>query len=155
MAARAGMAPVLLGTSAVAVAYASAFLPGGAPGWGAWAMVLGIASLSVGLMMLGASRQGRPLGVLVWPLAFTFVALVGCFGVALALPATEVAGARLWGGLPARTALILYGIGALPALVLPLVYARTFRTMTLDSADIERIRAARRATESTASAGNP
>lgn len=153
MANRAGMAPVVVGTCAVAVAYASAFLPGGAPAWGAWAMVLGIALLSVGLMLLGASRRGRRLGVLVWPLAFTFVVLVGCFGIALALPPTEAPGARLWGGLPGRVALILYGVGVLPALVLPLIYARTFRSVTLDSADIERIRAARRAAESASPAG--
>lgn len=145
MAARAGIAPVMLGTSAVTLAYASAFLPGGVPRWGAWAMVLGIALLFVGLMILGASRRGRSLGVLVWPLAFTFVVLVGCFGAVLLFPPAEAPGAKLWLGLPARTALILYGVGALPALILPLAYARTFRAMTLDSADIERIRAARRA----------
>ena len=147
MAARAGIAPVMLGTSAVTLAYASAFLPGGAPRWGAWAMVLGIALLFVGLMILGASRRGRPLGVLVWPLAFTFVVLVGCFGAALLLPPAAGPGAKLWLGLPVGTGLILYGVGALPALVLPFVYAATFRGTTLDRADIERIRAARRAAE--------
>lgn len=154
MAARIGMAAVGLGTTAVACAYASAFLPGGAPAWGAWSMVLGIALLSVGLMTMGASRKGRSLGVLVWPLAFTFVVIVVSLGFALILPATEAPGARLWGGLPARAALILYGIGVLPAVVLPFAYAWTFRAMTLDSADIERIRAARRAAESAAPGGD-
>ena len=148
MAAPAGITPVVIGTSAVAVAYASAFLPGGAPLWGAGAMVLGIALLSVGLMMLGASRRGRPLGALVWPLAFTFVVLMVGLGASLMLPASEGPGMRLWGGLPPRVALILYGVGVLPAFVLPLAYARTFRAMTLDSTDIERIRAARRDAES-------
>lgn len=147
MPARAGMVPVTVGTAAVAVAYASAFLPGDAPLWAAWVMIVGIALLLVGLMALGAARPGRSLGSLVWPLGFTFVVLVACFGLALGLPATEAPGARLWGGLPIRAALVLYGVGLLPALVLPFVYARTFSAMTLDSADIERIRAARKATE--------
>jgi hypothetical protein len=38
---------------------------------------------------------------------------------------------------------VLYGVGLLPVLVLPLAYAFTFREMTLDAADLERIRAAR------------
>jgi len=140
---RAGMATVGLGTALVAAAYGSAFLPGGAPRWAAWFMIVGIALLSVGLMFLGAARRGRPLGLLLSALAFTFVVLVAGFGFALVLPATGPAGVRLWGGLPIRAAVVLYGIGLLPGLVLPLVYARTFATLTLDQEDVDRIRAAR------------
>ena len=137
------MAIVGLGTALVAAAYASAFLPGGVPRWAVWSMILGIALLSVGLMFLGAARRGRPLGALLSALAFTFVVLVAGFGLALMLPAAGPASVRLWGGLPIRAAVVLYGVGLLPALVLPLVYARTFSALTLDQEDIDRIRAAR------------
>jgi hypothetical protein len=46
----------------------------------------------------------------------------------------------LWLGLPAATAIVVYGVGILPVLVLPLVYAWTFDDRTLSSEDIERIK---------------
>jgi hypothetical protein len=140
MAARSGLMAVVFGTLAAAVAYAAAFLPGGAPPWAAWAMEIGIAASCVGLMALGAARPGRRLGVLMVPLIFTFVVLVAGFGLALALPGREGVASRLWAGLPVRAAIILYGIGILPMLVLPLSYALTFRQMTLTAEDVERIR---------------
>jgi hypothetical protein len=154
MAARSGLTAVVVGTLAAAAAYASAFLPGGSPRWAPWAMQIGIALLSVGLMALGAARPGRRLGVLWVPLIFTFVVLVVGFGLALALPGDEGTPTRLWGGLPARAAIILYGIGILPMLVLPLAYALTFRQMTLTAEDVERIRAVgARRTETTGEGG--
>lgn len=144
MAPRRGLSLVIAGTVAVAAAYASAFLPGGAPGWGPWSMVIGIALICTGAMALGAARPGRRLGAMVWALAFVFAVLVGCFGFALAMPATEAPGTPLLLGLPVRAAVVIYGIGWLPAVVLPVVYARTFRLLTLDESDIERIREARR-----------
>jgi hypothetical protein len=143
MAPRRGLTPVVLGTMAVAAAYASAFLPGGTPRWSPWSMVIGIALMCTGSMALGAARPGRRLGPMVWALGFAFVVLVACFGTALALPSTEGPGSRLLLGLPLRAALVIYGIGFLPAIVLPAVYALTFRQSTLDDADLERIRAAR------------
>ena len=140
MAARTGLASLVLGTVAAAAAYLSAFLPGDPPLWGALAMVLGIALMSVGSMALGAARAGRPLGRLAWALALTFAILVLCFGLALLLPPGGDRG--LWAGLPRRAALVLYGVGLLPAFFLPLAYAVTFRERTLDASDIERIRAA-------------
>lgn len=141
--ARRGLAPVVLGTLAVAAAYASAFLPGGAPPWAPWSMVVGIALTCTGSMALGAARPGRPLGPMAWALGFAFVVLVGCFGAVLLLPAGEGPGSRLVLGLPLRAALVIYGVGWLPVLVLPVVYARTFQQQTLDQADLDRIRAAR------------
>jgi O-antigen/teichoic acid export membrane protein len=143
MAARIGLASLVLGTVAAAAAYLSAFLPGDPPLWGALAMVLGIALMSVGSMALGAARAGRPLGRLAWALALTFVILLLCFGLALLLPPGGDRGAGLWAGLPRRAALVLYGVGVLPACFLPLAYAMTFGERTLDAGDIERIRAAR------------
>ena len=140
---RPGVVLVMAGVLAVAAAYASAFASGGPPPWAPWAMVTGTALQCVGFMALGAARPGRGIGPLMFPLGFTFVVLVAGFGVALGLPGGEGAAEGLWAGLPVRAAVVLYGVGLLPVLVLPLAYALTFRELTLDAAALERIRAAR------------
>jgi hypothetical protein len=132
-------------TCCIALAYASAFVPGGTR-WGAWSMVLGLATMVVALMMLGIQRKGRGVGRLALPLAFTFVAIVAGFGAALLLPA-EQPGAALLLGLPLRAALVLYGVGLLPIIVLPLAYALTFDAMTLSEDDLARVRALGKAHE--------
>jgi hypothetical protein len=142
-----GLGVVVAGTVAVLLAYGAAFLPGGAPLWAPWSMILGIALLCVGIMALGATRPGRSTGPLWIFLAFTFVVVVGCFGLALWLPGALGPGTRLFGGLPIPTAMVVYGVGLLPALVLPLGYALTFERYTLDAADLERIRDERKAGE--------
>jgi len=43
--------------------------------------------------------------------------------------------------LPARAAVVIYGIGLLPIVVLPVAYALTFETQTLSAEDVERVRA--------------
>jgi hypothetical protein len=48
---------------------------------------------------------------------------------------------KLWLGLPARAAVVIYGIGLLPIVVLPVAYALTFDTQTLSADDVERVRA--------------
>ena len=144
MAARRGLRLVVAGTAGVALAYAAAFFPGAAAArWSPWAMTVGIGLLCIGFMVLGATRPGRSLGPLWIPIGFTFFVLVAGLGLALALPGAEGPTTRLVAGLPPRAAVVLYGVGLLPALVLPLGYALTFKRFTLDAADIERIRAAR------------
>ena len=139
------MIAIVLSTLALAVAYGSAWLPGGAPAWASWLFVLGIAGLMVSMMWLGARRPGRGVGRLVLPFAFVFLVLVGGFGLVLLLPPADPADPVLWLGLPPRAAIVLYGIGLLPVLVLPVAYAMTFDELTLSEADLERVRAARRA----------
>lgn len=136
---RIAIGATIFATCCIALAYASAFVPGGAA-WGAWCMVIGLATMVVSLMSLGVLRKGRGIGTLALPLAFTFVVIVAGFGAALMLPA-EGAGARLLLGLPLRAALVLYGVGLLPILVLPLAYALTFDAMTLSEEDLARVRA--------------
>ena len=93
-------------------------------------------------MVLGASRNGRGIGKLVAPfVAMFFVLLIG-FGAALAM-SPESAASRLWLGLPARAAVIIYGVGVLPLFVLPIAYALTFESLTLTEADLERVRLAK------------
>jgi len=43
--------------------------------------------------------------------------------------------------LPARAAIVIYGVGLLPIVVLPIAYALTFETQTLSAEDVERVRA--------------
>lgn len=93
---------------------------------GAWGMAAALALLLPGTMALGAPRdgwRGRAVRLALWGTGLLFA---GAFGLALALPATEGTGAALFLGLPLRAALVVYGAGALPMLVLPLLHAWAF-----------------------------
>jgi len=126
--------------SAIAIGYASAFAKAGAPIWASWLLAIGIPAAFGAIMALGATRGDRGLGALKLPLLFVFLVLASGFCLALALPASEGSGARLLLGLPARAAIIIYGIGLLPIVVLPVAYAITFDTQTLSEDDIARVR---------------
>jgi hypothetical protein len=139
---RLSLLTLFISTLAIAAAYASAFLPGGSPGWAPWAMALGTAAMMVAATALGAARPAG-LGVLKVPFAITFLILIGGFGLALALP-EEAPGTALILGLPLRAAVVLLGVGLLPLLVLPVAYALTFDAMTLSDADLDRVRRAAR-----------
>ncbi len=126
--------------SAIAVAYASAFLPGGAPGWAPWLLALGIPFSLGAIMILGAARGRHGVGPLRIPFAFVIVTLAIGFGAALVLPPSESSASTLWLGLPLRAAIVIYGIGLFPIIVLPVAYALTFESQTLTADDIERVR---------------
>lgn len=138
MAKRLALGTVFLSTLLIAAAYASAFLPGGTPGWAPWALAIGTAAMLVGMMALGAAKKGR-IGKLVVPFAFVFLVLAGGFGLVLALPATDPANPELWLGLPPRAAVILYGIGLLPLFAVPIAYALTFEDQALNADDLMRL----------------
>lgn len=125
---------------AIGMGYASAFLAGGAPGWAPWLLALGIPVASVAIMVMGAVREGGKLGSLVIPFVMVLVLLASGFCLALALPATESSESRLVLGLPLRAAIIIYGVGLIPVVVLPFAYALTFETQTLSREDVERVR---------------
>jgi hypothetical protein len=127
-------------TIAIAVGYASAFMKGGTPVWGPWMLALGIPAALGGIMVLGAARERGGVGRLAIPFAFVIATLVIGFGLALGLPANEGADSNLWLGLPARAAIVVYGIGLMPVIVLPVAYALTFETQTLRSEDVEIVR---------------
>jgi hypothetical protein len=91
-------------------------------------------------MILGATRGSRGIGSLTIPFLFVFIVLAGGFCLALALPANEASGSSLLLGLPLRAAIVIYGVGLLPIFVLPVAYALTFDTQTLNESDIERVR---------------
>ena len=142
---RTAVAGLVAATSAIAAAYASAFSPGGAPRWAAWAMALGVPLALVSVMVLGAARRGRLSGRLLAAFLFVGALLAAGFGIALALPGGLGAAEPLLLGLPRRAAIVVYGIGLLPTLVLPVAYALTFDAQTLREEDLEQVRAMGRA----------
>lgn len=131
---------LIASTVLVVAAYALAFLPGGATKVSAFLMAVGIATMAVSLMTLGAVREGEKLGGLKWAFAFVFVVFVGGFTAALVLPDNDSAVSRLFLGLPLRAAIMIYGIGFLPVFVLPFVYASYFEKRTLKPEDLEAIK---------------
>jgi hypothetical protein len=137
---RAALVALVAGILAIALGYAAAFFPGGAPPWAPWLLALGIPIALGAIMILGAARGRRGIGPLKYPFAFVVAVLAIGFCAALALPATESALSRLWLGLPARAAIVIYGIGLLPIIVLPVAYALTFEAQTLSAEDVKRVR---------------
>jgi hypothetical protein len=131
-------------TTLIALAYAAAFLPGGAPRWAAISVALGTSGAYVSILVLGAARADRGIGRLGWVFGFLFALLSAAFTLVFTMP-SEGASAPLWLGLPPRAAIVLYGIGILPLFVLPIAYALTFDTRTLSDEDIRRVREAGRA----------
>jgi hypothetical protein len=137
---RAALVTLFAGIAAIALGYAAAFTPHGTPSWAPWLLALGIPAALGAIMILGATRGDRGVGPLKIPFAFVILMLVIGFGAALALPATEGPLSTLWLGLPARAAIVIYGVGLLPIFVLPIAYALTFETQTLSAEDLEKVR---------------
>jgi hypothetical protein len=142
---RVSLGALIVGILAIAIGYAAAFLPGGTPSWAPWLLAVGIPVALGAIMILGAARGRMGIGPLKYPFAFVVAVLVVGFCAALALPATESPLSKLWLGLPARAAIVIYGIGLLPIIVLPVAYALTFETQTLRAEDVERVRELARA----------
>jgi hypothetical protein len=138
---------------AIAITFAGALLGGEAPRWAPWLFMLAIATALIAIMIVGASsatRDGRAgIGRLWIPFGCAFLILAVGFGLALALPA-ETADSPLLFGLPLRAAIIMYGVGLLPAFIVPVAYAVTFERHTLSREDLERVRAMRAVNEARA-----
>lgn len=144
---RAARFALVMSLAGIAVAYGAAFLPRGAPVWAPWLLAIGI-PISIGaIMILGATRGRSGVGPLKLPFAFVVVTLAASFCGALLLPPTENPGSELWLGLPTRAAIIIYGIGLFPTILLPIAYALTFESQTLTAGDIERVRSLAREIE--------
>ncbi len=139
---RFALAALVLSCTAIAGAYLSAFLPGGAPPLAAWGMALGAAGALASIMALGAARGGKLRPIALVACVLTFLVVGGAFALALVLPANEGKDAVIVLGFPLRTAIVLYGVGIVPILFLPAMYAASFDADTLSDADLERVRRA-------------
>jgi hypothetical protein len=151
---RAALMALVAGILAIAIAYAAAFVRAGTPAWAPWLLALGIPISLGAIVILGAARGRNGIGPLKLPILFVVAVLVIGFCAALALPATESPLSKLWLGLPARAAIVIYGIGLLPIVVLPVAYALTFDSQTLSADDVERVRALARENEVRVSLAN-
>lgn len=123
----------------LAGSYASAFLPGGAPAFVPWVFATATAGSMIAVLLLGVARRGLRLGILGWVFAFCFLCVAGGFWLALAAEPVR-AGATFWAGLPKGAATILFVVGLLPMVVLPMAYALTFDDVTLNDAELEALR---------------
>ena len=144
---RVALIALFVSIAAIALGYGAAFTRSGTPQWAPWMLALGIPVAIGAIMILGAVRANRGIGALKYPFALVILILVIGFGAALALPSTDGPLSRLWLGLPARAAIVIYGVGLLPILILPVAYAMTFEEMTLSAEDLERVRAIARENE--------
>ncbi len=137
---RAAIAVLFVSIAAIGIAYVLALATRGASAWAPWIAAIAIPSSLTAIMILGAVRGDRGIGRLKMPFLFVALILIAGFVAALALPATEDPGSDLVLGLPLRAAIVIYGIGLLPIIVLPVAYALTFETQTLSAEDVERVR---------------
>jgi len=135
---QAALAAIVLSTLAIGIAYASAYATGGPPPWAGWLFAAGVTGALVATLALGAMRRDRGLGRLVAPFVLMTVMIGAGFIAVFALPDLG-ANEPLLLGLPRRAAIVLYGIGLLPTLVLPVAYALTFADQTLRPEDLERV----------------
>jgi cytochrome c biogenesis protein CcdA len=135
---RGALLVIFLSMVVIGLGYASAYLPGGVPKFATYAFAIATASMSTAVLVLGAARKRTSLGGL-W-FVFGFIFLVLAFGFAAALSQTTVNSARLWLGLPAGAATILYVVGLAPMAVLPVAYALTFEKTTLSDAELIELR---------------
>lgn len=141
---RVALGVLVVSTLAIGGAYASAFMTGGVPRWAGPLFAAGVTGALVATLALGAMRRDRGLGKLAWPFVIVTLLLGAGFAAVFALPELGAAEPLLL-GLPRRAAIVLYGIGLLPTLVLPVAYALTFEEQTLRPEDLERVLATARA----------
>jgi hypothetical protein len=133
---------LVLSCTAIAGAYLLAFLPGGAPPLASWGLALGSAGALSSMMALGATRGGKLRPIALVACVLTFLVVGGAFSLALLLPANEGKDAVIVLGFPLRTAIVLYGVGIVPILFLPAMYAASFDADTLSDDDLARVRRA-------------
>lgn len=137
---RAAVVILFLSIAAIAIAYGASLVTSGASTWAPWIAAIAIPVALTAIMILGAVRGDKGIGSLAIPFGFVALILIIGFLAALMLPATESPTSSLWLGLPARAAIVIYGIGVLPIIVLPVAYALTFESQTLNAQDVERVR---------------
>lgn len=146
---RTGRLLLFLGLISIALGYAFVAFRGAASGAASWLLATGIPVSTVAIMVMGAVREGRSWRRLWLPFVLVGFFLTVGFFLALGLPADENVSSRLFFGLPLRAAIVVYGVGLLPIVILPIVYAMTFETQTLNASDLESVRRLRIQKETT------
>lgn len=136
---RAALGLIAFGTLLILVAFGSAWTPGGAPRWGIWCMIAGSALVMAATMALGALRSGVRTGPVALIAGFVLIVIAAGFGAPVLLPA-ETVDSSLVLGLPLRVAIEVFGVGVLPALVLPFWFAVAFRADGLDDGSLAELR---------------
>ena len=104
--------------------YGSGWMPGGAPPWGVDCMIGGCALMIACASALGSVRSGVRPAVALFVGGFLLVVIGGAFG-AVQLIRSDPPWLVL--GLPLRAAIEVYGVAIFPAVVLPVVFAASFR----------------------------
>ena len=137
---RGALVGLVAAVAAAGAAYGAVLLPGPTPGWAPWLLALGGVASILSLMALGAARDRR-LGRLLPVFVVAALVVGGGFAALLVLPPAGP-GDPLLLGLPLRAAILLYGVGLLPTILIPVAYALTFE-QTLTDDDLERVRRAR------------
>ena len=130
------------GLLGAASAYASAFAAGGAPGWAAPLLAVAAIVTMTGTALLAAARAGS--GMLAALLLLGGLALAFAMASVWTVAPADPAAPDLYLGMPRAVAHLVFGIGLLPAIVVPLVYAWTFDAATLSEEDLARVRRATR-----------
>ncbi len=121
-----------------ALSLGAAFGSAGPGVWPAIGLAWSTALLLGSLVALAARRGAKGRGLLLGSAALTLSIGTGLTAALLqGVPSTS---SSLWGGLPPGAALLIYGVGLLPALVVPVVYALTFDRSTLGPDDLQRLR---------------
>lgn len=126
---------IIIGCVLAIAAYGSAFRAEGASVGAAIVLAVATALLVVGMVALGVGDDGARRGPLLAALAVILVAVGGGISAALLLGAPDGPDVSLHGGLPAGAAMVLYGVGLFPAIVVPLLHAWAFRDDSSASGD--------------------
>lgn len=126
------------GLFGIVVAYGAALTASGAT-WPALLVAMAIPIATAGVTLLGIGRRAGPAAIA----AVCLVHVVVAVGLALAVAGARwVAGA--WHGVPYGTVVVFLAAGAIPLVLLPVVYAITFSRDQLDEATVSRVRSAAR-----------
>lgn len=126
----------------IAAGYAMAFGGPDRARFGAVLLAAGNAILAPCAMALGAPLRGpwrRAIHAVFWG---TGLVLLGAVLFALSLPAPDASTAVIL-GFPRPVAVVVYGVGVLPMLALPALYALSFDDAPFSPSEVERIRALR------------
>ena len=134
---RAALALLLISALMMLVAFAAAFAAGlgsgvvadpvtrSTPRWASALMAAATGLCLAAFMGVALGERVRDVRIAA-VLAFVGLGVGGALMALLWVPPVTGPDDALWGGLPLGAALVVYGIGLLPMLIVPVVYAWTF-----------------------------